>query len=221
MPNVNDLISGNRSWVASMLENDPDFFSKLKDQDPRFLWIGCADSRVPANVVTGLNPGEVFVHRNIANVVPHTDFNVLSVIQYAVELLGVEHIIVCGHYGCGGIQAALAKKSYGVLDNWLLHIKDVAVKHQSLLDAIPEGRPREDKLSELNAIENALSVCSTSVVQRAWANDQPLTVHAWIYGLQDGHIRDLKFAVQGPDDLAPAYRLSLSESELAQSAQYS
>lgn len=221
MPDLKDLFSGNRAWVEQMLTNDPECFAKLKEQDPRFLWIGCADSRVPANVVTGLNPGEVFVHRNIANVVPHTDFNVLSVLQYAVEILQVEHVIVCGHYGCGGIQAALERKSFGLLDNWLLHIKDIAAKHQALLDAIPEGRPREDKLAELNAIENALSVCSTSVVQRAWATGQSLSVHAWIYGLTDGFIHDLRFTARGPDDLAPAYRLSLSESELAESAHFS
>lgn len=221
MANLADLITNNRNWVARMLGEDPEFFANLTEQAPRFLWIGCADSRVPANVVTGLHPGEVFVHRNIANVVPHTDFNVLSVVQYAVEILAVEHIIVCGHYGCGGIQAALERKSFGLLDNWLAHIKDIAAKHQALLEAIPEGRPREDKLAELNAIENALSVCSTSVVQRAWATDKRLTVHAWIYGLHDGLIRDLRFAARGPEDLAPAYRLSLSESELAESAHYS
>ena len=195
-----------------MLSESSDYFHKLANQQaPRYLWIGCADSRVPANVITGLDPGEVFVHRNLANVVPHTDLNALSVLEYAVGILKVEHIIICGHYGCGGIEAALDLKPHGLLDSWLRHIKDVAVRHAIELDGYPDARLKAARLVELNSIEQARNVCSTSVVQEAWAKNQPLTVHAWVYGISDGLIRDLQFRVSNPDDLDPAYRLSLNE----------
>ncbi len=195
-----------------MLGEDAGYFRRLvAQQAPRYLWIGCADSRVPANVITGLDPGQVFVHRNIANVVPHTDLSALSVLEYAVGLLKVEHIIVCGHYGCGGIEAALDLKPHGLLDSWLRHIKEVAVRHEDDLATYGDSRLRAARLCELNAVEQARNVCSTSVVQEAWAAGQPLTVHAWVYGISDGLIRDLSFRVSSPDDLAPAYRLSLGE----------
>jgi carbonic anhydrase len=213
---VNDpseLLRRNRAWAASMVADDAGFFARLAGQQaPRFLWIGCADSRVPANVIAGLDPGEVFVHRNVANVVPHTDLNALTVLDYAVSVLEVEHVIVCGHYGCGGVAAALDQQGHGLIDNWLRHIKDVAAKHEAALAALPETA-RVDRLAELNAVEQALNVCSTSIVQEAWARRQTLTVRAWIYGLSDGRLRDLRFAVRGTEDLAPAYRLSLVTTE--------
>lgn len=192
-----------------MLEGDPDYFRRLVGQQaPRLLWIGCSDSRVPANVISGLEPGEVFVHRNIANVVPHTDLNVLSVLEFAVNVLKVEHVIVCGHYRCGGVAAALDGQRHGLIDNWLRHIKDVAARHADVLEALPLEQ-RAPRLAELNAIEQAHNVCYTNVVQEAWAAGQPLTVRAWIYDVEDGLLRDLRFAVNGPQDLAPAYRISL------------
>ena len=191
------------------MADDEGFFARLsKQQAPRFLWIGCSDSRVPANVIAGLDPGEVFVHRNVANVLPHTDLNALTVLDYAVSVLRVEHVIVCGHYGCGGIAASLDRKGHGLIDNWLRHIKDVAAKHDRALRALPEAA-RADRLAELNAIEQAGNACATSIVQEAWARGQSLTVRAWIYGLDDGLLHDLRFVVRGPDELAPAYRLSL------------
>lgn len=206
-----DLINRNRAWAQRILRDDPGFFRRLSAQQaPRYLWIGCADSRVSANVITGLDPGEVFVHRNIANVVPHTDLNVLSVLEFAVGVLNVEHIIVCGHYGCGGIDAALDLQPHGLLDSWLRHIKEVAVKHEHELETYPDRRLRAARLVELNVVEQALNVCSTSVVQEAWAAGKELTVHAWVYGISDGLIRDLNFRVSGPEDLKPAYRLSLT-----------
>ncbi len=203
------LLERNRAWAERMVGEDQGFFSRLAGQQaPRFLWIGCADSRVPANVIAGLDPGEVFVHRNVANVFSHTDLNALTVLEYAVSVLEVEHIIVCGHYGCGGVGAALDQRGHGLIDNWLRHIKDVAAKHDDILAALPESE-RADRLAELNAIEQTRNVCYTSIVQEAWARGKPLTVRAWIYGLGDGLLRDLNFVVRGPDELDPAYRLSL------------
>ena len=209
-----DLLERNRDWAARVRGEDAAYFDRLAGQQaPRFLWIGCSDSRVPANVIAGLPPGEVFVHRNVANVVPHTDLNALTVLEYAVTVLEVEHVIVCGHYGCGGIGAALDRRGHGLLDNWLRHIKDVAAKHASVLAAAPEGPVREARLAELNAVEQARNVCHTSIVQEAWARGRSLTVRAWIYGLSDGLLRDLRFAASGPDELASAYRLSLTSGE--------
>lgn len=205
-----DLIANNREWAARVLAEDSGYFRRLKDQQaPRYLWIGCADSRVPANVITGLDPGEVFVHRNIANVVPHTDLNVLSVLEFAVKVLRVEHVIVCGHYGCGGIDAALDHEPHGLLDSWLRHIKDVAARHEEELLELTDRQHRAARLCELNSLEQARNVCYTSVVQEAWASGQPLSVHAWVYGISDGLIHDLHFRVSSPEDLLPAYRLSL------------
>lgn len=212
MPDLRSLLENNAHWAENIKAEDPQFFKKLAaQQSPEFLWIGCSDSRVPANEIVGLLPGELFVHRNIANSVVHTDLNCLSVLHYAVSVLAIKHIIVCGHYGCGGIEAALDLKPHGLLDSWLRHIKDVAVRHEEELAGYLDRRLRAARLSELNAVEQARNVCSTSVVQEAWNEGQDLTVHAWIYGISDGLIRDLHFRVSGPDDLAPAYRLSLGE----------
>lgn len=204
-----ELLTRNRAWVASVLAGDADYFKRLAAQQaPQVLWIGCSDSRVPANVIAGLDPGEVFVHRNVGNVLPHTDMNALTVLEYAVRVLHVEHIIVCGHYGCGGVAAALDGRGHGLIDNWLRQIKDVAAKHADILEGL-DDKQRADKLAELNAIEQARNVCYTSVVQQAWAEGWPLTVRAWVYGLEDGLLRDLRFAVRGMDEMAPAYRISL------------
>lgn len=208
-----DLLVRNRAWATATLERDPDFFRRLSvQQNPRFLWIGCSDSRVSADVITGLAPGEVFVHRNVANVVPHADLNVLTVLAYAVDVLQVEHIVVVGHYGCGGVAAALDGRSHGLLDNWLRHVKDVAARHADELEALgPEARYR--RLVELNAIAQARNLCHTSIVQAAWARGQRLTVRAWVYGLDDGVLRELAFAVNGPEEMQPSYRLEMDESQ--------
>jgi carbonic anhydrase len=186
------LFDNNREWAARMLRESPDFFKRLSaQQSPEFLWIGCSDSRVPANEIVGLLPGELFVHRNVANMVVHTDLNCLSVLQYAVDVLKVKHVIVCGHYGCGGVRAALNRDRLGLIDNWLRHVQDVVEQHHGLLDPIAEFNARADRLCELNVIEQARHVCQTTIVQEAWARGQTLAIHGWIYGLQDGRLRDL------------------------------
>jgi len=206
-----DLLARNRVWAAEMVARDPEFFNRLETQQgPRYLWIGCSDSRVSANVISGLEPGEVFVHRNVANVVVNSDLNALTVVDFAVSVLKVEHVIVVGHYGCGGVSAALDGKGHGLLDNWLRHVKDVAAKHAASLDTLSPAA-RAARLAELNAIEQARNVCHTSIVQEAWANGHELTVRAWIYSLHDGILRDLRFLVHGPEELMPAYRLSLTD----------
>jgi len=186
------LFESNREWAEQIGKEDPGFFEQLsKQHNPEYLWIGCADSRVPANEIVNLPPGEVFVHRNIANVVVHTDLNCLSVIQYAVEELKVKHIIVCGHYGCGGVQAALDDRDHGLIDNWLRHIRDVYRLHAAQLDAIVDPEARRDRLCELNVIEQVANVCDTTMVRNAWKREQELTIHGWIYRLDDGLLRDL------------------------------
>ena len=190
---LRELFDNNRRWATERVRTDPDFFSRLvAQQAPAYLWIGCSDSRVPANEIVDLPPGELFVHRNVANVVVHTDLNCLSVLQFAVEVLRVRHVIVCGHYGCGGVRAALAGAKLGLIDNWLRHVQDVRRKHATELDALPESA-REDRLCELNVLEQAANVCETTIVQDAWDRGQPLTIHAWIYRLDDGLLRDLQF----------------------------
>ena len=190
-----ELFENNRRWAAACIARQPDFFAGLQaQQSPRYLWIGCSDSRVPANEIVGLRPGELFVHRNVANVVVHTDLNCLSVLQYAVDVLRVAHVIVCGHYGCGGVRAALDGAKLGLIDNWLRHVQDVHAKHHVQVDNAGELVARVDRLCELNVIEQAVHVCETTVVQDAWAREQKISVHAWIYGLQDGRLRDLRFA---------------------------
>lgn len=191
MPDLTELFERNRAWAAAMVADDPTFFTGLEArQTPEYLWIGCSDSRVPANQIVGLAPGEVFVHRNVANVVVHTDLNCLSVLQYAVDVLAVRHVIVCGHYGCGGVAAALAGSRHGLVDNWLRHVIDVAEKHADEIAALPEER-RLERLCELNVVEQVANVCQTTVVEDVWARGQKLTVHGLVYGLHDGLLRDL------------------------------
>ena len=190
-----ELFDRNRAWAAAMVAADPGFFAELAErQSPEYLWIGCSDSRVPANQIVGLQPGDVFVHRNVANVVVHTDLNCLSVLQYAVDVLGVRHVIVCGHYGCGGVSAALAGTRHGLIDNWLRHVTDVADKHAAELETLAADR-RIDRLCELNVVEQVANVCQTTIVGDAWARGQRLTVHGLVYGLEDGLLRDLGVSV--------------------------
>jgi len=201
------LFDNNRAWAADITRQQPGFFERLsRQQAPEFLWIGCADSRVPANQVVGLMPGELFVHRNVANVVVHTDLNCLSCIEYAIDVLHVRHIIVCGHYGCGGVLAALRGERLGLIDNWLLHIQDIRAQHDAELGALPSEAARHDRLCELNVIAQAINVCQITVVQDAWRRQQPLTVHGWIYGLTDGLLRDLGVCVSGAADLEACCR---------------
>ena len=186
------LLDNNRKWAADRVKGDPTFFSRLAEQQaPEFLWIGCSDSRVPANEIVGLDPGELFVHRNVANVVVHTDLNCLSVLQFAVDVLKVKHVIVVGHYGCGGVKAALEKQSHGLIDNWLRHVQDVARAHEEALNAIPDLAARVDRLCELNVIDQVHNVSRTTIVQDAWRRGHELQLHGWIYGLKDGLISDL------------------------------
>lgn len=192
------LFESNREWAQRIENEHPGFFEQLsRQQKPEYLWIGCADSRVPANEIINLPPGEVFVHRNIANVVVHTDLNCLSVIQYAVDVLKVKHIIVCGHYGCGGVQASMDSRNHGLIDNWLRHIRDVYRLYSSELEGIDNPDDRRDRLCELNVIEQVSNVCNTTMVRDAWANGQPLAVHGWIYRLEDGLLRDLDVTTSG------------------------
>ena len=204
------LFANNRAWSARQRAQDPLFFQRLlRQQAPRYLWIGCSDSRVPANEIVGLQPGELFVHRNVGNVVVHTDLNCLSVIQYAIDVLGVEYLIVCGHYGCGGVTAALQDRPIGLVDNWLRHIQDVQRKHAGQLAALATEGQRCDRLCELNVIEQAVNVCETSMVKQAWAAGRPLAVVGWIYSLEDGLLRDLGFGVRRPEELPAAYRAAV------------
>ncbi len=207
MSDISNLFDNNRSWSDRVQKDNPSFFPTLAaQQSPKYLWIGCADSRVPANQVTGLAPGEIFVHRNIANVVVNTDINCLSVLQFAVEVLGVSDIIVCGHYGCGGVVAALGKTRFGLIDNWLRNIKDVASRHASELEAL-DGKARINRLCELNVTQQVANLCHTTIVQGAWANKQPLTVHGVIYGLDNGRLKDLKVSVNATEQLPEVYRM--------------
>jgi carbonic anhydrase len=191
-----DLLANNRAWAEGLTRQDPGFFLRLsRIQRPRFLWIGCSDSRVPANEIVGLLPGELFVHRNVANVVVHSDLNCLSVLQYAVEVLRVEHIIVCGHYGCGGVEAAWKRTPLGLIDNWLRHVQDVAERHQAMFTRTMTEAQSTDRLAELNVLQQVANVGGTTVVRDAWRRGQPLTVHGWIYRLEDGVIHDLGLSV--------------------------
>jgi carbonic anhydrase len=202
-----ELFEKNRAWAARMRSENPDFFQTLASQQrPSYLWIGCADSRVPANEIVGLPPGELFVHRNVANVVVHTDLNCLSVLQFAVEVLRVPHVIVCGHYGCGGVEAAYRREPAGLVDNWLRHVEDVAFLHERELEVLPSEQERLARLCELNVLEQAVNVCRTTVAQDAWRRGQPLTVHGWIYALGDGLLRDLGFSIDRPEDVVAKYR---------------
>ena len=205
---LKSLFKNNAAWAKKITENNPDFFTQLsKQQTPDYLWIGCSDSRVPANQVVDLAPGEIFVHRNIANVVVHTDLNCLSVIQYAVEVLNVKHIIVCGHYGCGGVQAALEGREHGLIDNWLRHIKDVYRWHKDEIDAQPTEQDKLNLLCEKNIIEQVANVCHTSIVQRAWKEKKDLTVHGWIFSIENGLLKALDAEVSDTDQLSSTHSL--------------
>lgn len=211
---LEQLFQKNRDWAASMVVQDPDFFKKLaSQQSPEYLWIGCSDSRVPANEIVDLLPGELFVHRNIANVVVHTDLNCLSVLQFAIDVLGVKHVIVCGHYGCSGVHAALVRRRIGLADNWLRHVQDVHQKHERYLGDLLPTHAKQDRLCELNVIEQVANVCQTTIVQDAWERGQELTIHSWIYGLKDGLLRDLGVTVNHPQDLAEKLHNSFARYE--------
>ncbi len=211
MRTLSHLFDKNRAWSERVRRADPEFFPRLsRQQRPRYLWIGCADSRVPANEIVDLAPGELFVHRNIANVVVHSDLNCLSVMQFAVEVLHVEHIIVCGHYGCSGVSAALEDRRVGLADNWLRHIQDVHAKHAERVAALPDIARRIDRLCELNVIEQVANVCQTTIARDAWDRGQGLAVHGWAYGLEDGLIRDLDTTVTNPREAGEVYRAALA-----------
>lgn len=202
MKTLAHLFDQNRRWAASIQHSNPGFFAELSQQHkPEYLWIGCSDSRVPANEIVGLPPGELFVHRNIANVVVHTDMNCLSVLQYAVDLLAVKHVIVCGHYGCGGVKAAMDPMPHGLVDNWLRHIRDVYLRNQQALDRIDDPTERGNRLCELNVLAQVVNIANTTIVQDAWRRDQPLCIHGWIYDLADGLLRDLNICTASLDDL--------------------
>ena len=213
MDRINPLLENNRAWAKRVSAEDPDFFNRLaKKQSPEHLWIGCSDSRVPANQVVDLLPGEMFVHRNVANMVIHTDLNCLTVMQYAVEVLKVKHIIVCGHYGCGGITAALKSQSrQGLIDNWLCHIKDVYWKHEALFAGITDENERNKLLCELNVIEQTANICRTTVLGDAWEKGQEVSVHGWIYDILDGLICDLNINVSSSDDFQDVYKQALAK----------
>ncbi len=211
MKNLGELFDNNKAWAGRISKQDPDFFLKLsKQQSPSYLWIGCSDSRVPANEIVGLLPGELFVHRNVANVVVHTDLNCLSVMQFAVDLLKVRHIIVCGHYGCSGVNAVFRRQRLGLSDNWLRHVEDVRQKHEKLVATAGNGPAASDRLCELNVIEQVANVCHTSIARDAWERGQELSVHGWIYGLKDGHLRDLKTTISDFKDTIPTYEAALA-----------
>ncbi len=208
MKTLSELFQRNRAWAQGVKAQDPDFFTKLsKQQFPQYLWIGCSDSRVPANQIVGLLPGEIFVHRNVANLVVHTDFNCLSVIQYAVAVLKVKHIILCGHYGCGGVQAAMGTAPLGLIDNWLRHIKDVAKIYDNELQNLGSNE-KLNRLCELNVMAQVGNICHTTIVQDAWRLGQPLAVHGWIYGIENGLIKDLGVTVTAQEEVSSLYRLS-------------
>ena len=206
MRDLKQLLENNRAWAEGIKEHDPEFFQTLaKQQSPAYLWIGCSDSRMPETQLVGLLPGELFVHRNVANVVGHTDFNCLSVIQFAVDVLKVSHIIVCGHYGCGGVQAAMQNLKLGLIDNWLRHVQDVMRSHETPLSQIKDEVQRLNRLCELNVVEQVLNVSRTTIVQSAWSHGQELAVHGWIYRLDDGLLHDLGLSVTNPMELSAAY----------------
>jgi carbonic anhydrase len=214
MTDLHHLLENNKAWASKIKEQDPAFFQSLSEQQsPEYLWVGCSDSRVPANEIVKLLPGELFVHRNVANVVVHTDLNCLSVMQYAVDALKVKHIIVCGHYGCGGVKAALHNYKLGLIDNWLRHVQDVREKHAAVLAAVKDESQRLDRLCELNVIEQVVNVCQTTIVQTAWGREQELAVHGWIYGLTDGLLRDLKMCITNQNELARIHDMAVAAVE--------
>ena len=211
MKDIHKLLQNNRDWADRIEKEDPEFFAQLaKQQHPEYLWIGCSDSRVPANQIIGMAPGEVFVHRNIANVVVHTDLNCLSVIQYAVDQLKIKHILIVGHYGCGGVHASLNNVRGGLADNWLRHVSDVAQKHSAILDGIDDPDLKHARLCELNVIEQVVNACRSTIVQDAWARGQKLMVHGWVYSLKDGRVSEMGIDVGAPEDLPAAYEKALA-----------
>lgn len=211
MKELSHLFAQNQAWANAIRQRDPEFFLKLsRQQSPEYLWIGCSDSRVPANEIIGLLPGEVFVHRNVANVVVHTDFNCLSVLQFAIDVLKVEHVLVVGHYGCGGIRAALDHSAHGLIDNWLRHVQDVAVRHHVELEGMDEDAARVDRLCELNVIEQVVNVARTTIVQDAWRRSQRVALHGLVYGLKDGLLRDLGIEAAAPADVERQYAAAIA-----------
>ncbi len=211
MSDLNHLLEKNRAWASQIKDHDPTFFQELSyQQSPEYLWIGCSDSRVPSTQLVGLQPGEMFVHRNVANIVVHTDLNCLSVMQFAVEVLKVKHIIVCGHYGCGGVQAALSNGKLGLIDNWLRHVQDVVQKHRCLVSEFDDEARCVRMLCELNVIEQVVNVCQTTIVEQAWEKGQELTVHGWIYGLEDGLVRDLKISISSQSAVSGRYDAAIA-----------
>jgi len=209
MNSLSFLFENNRKWAAQISKADPSFFLKLvKQQTPQFLWIGCSDSRVPANEIIGLLPGELFVHRNVANLIVHTDMNCLSVLQYAVEILKIKHIIVCGHYGCGGVRAAMENKPHGLIDNWLRHVRDLNAKRRDELSRFPTLEERINRLCELNVIEQVKNVGNTTIIQEAWQKGQKVTVHGWIYAISDGLLKDLSVGISSVEDLLKIERVN-------------
>ncbi|WP_426414811.1 carbonate dehydratase [Aestuariirhabdus sp. LZHN29] len=212
MTDLTNLLKNNRQWAEKILQEDPEFFNKLsQQQSPEYLWIGCSDSRVPANEIVGLLPGELFVHRNVANVVIHTDLNCLAVLQYAVEVLKVKHIIVTGHYGCGGVKAALGQAELGLIDNWLRVIRDIYHQHHDRFEMLSDDEARADLLCELNVIEQVGNVCHTNIVQNAWRRGQDLSVHGWVYSVKDGIVKDLGVRVDGVQQVPSAYHVGNPE----------
>ena len=211
MHDITQLLANNHDWATRMTAEDPRFFQRLvAQQSPAYLWIGCSDSRVPATQLVNLPPGEMFVHRNVANIVVHSDLNCLAVLQYAVDVLQVRHIIVCGHYGCGGVGAAFHDRSFGLIDNWLRHVQDVRTRHAALLDACCDDARQLDRLCELNVVEQVVNVCRTTIIQSAWQRGQILAVHGWIYGLANGRLRDLGMTVTHPTYLESQYAQALA-----------
>jgi len=205
---LDDCFAANRAWAAAAVDHDPTYFSRLSSlQSPDLLWIGCSDSRLPPNEIIGRAPGELFVHRNVANLVEHTDVNCLSVLQYAIDVLQVKHVVVVGHYGCGGIRAAMAAQPLGLIDNWLRHVRDVHLWNRDELNAIPDPEARTNRLAELNVEAQVANVCHTSIVQDAWRRGQQVSVHGWIYSLADGLLRDLGMVIESPEQIPPEYRL--------------
>jgi carbonic anhydrase len=220
MNEIEIVLSKNHEWSRRMTERQPDYFKKLAQQQaPDFLWIGCSDSRVPANQIVGMLPGELFVHRNVANIVYPSDLNCLSVVEYAVDVLQVRHIIVCGHYGCGGIRAALDNQVHGLIDNWLTRIKDIYVRHSEEIDALDSEQKREDRMCELNVIDQVKAVTHTTIVQDAWARGQELAVHGWVYGLEDGLVKDLGIRVNDSSQVPPPFRFAKAGNALLEGAE--
>ncbi len=212
MRHLKILFENNQEWVASKIGKEPDYFTRRSlAQDPFYLWIGCSDSRVPANEIVGLEPGELFVHRNVANLFPHTDFNCLSVLEYAIDLIKIKHVIVCGHYGCGGVKAAMEDHHLGLVDNWLRNIRDVYARHREELDAMMDQKKRYNRLVELNVLQQVLNVCHTTIVQGAWERKQPLSVHGWVYDMESGKLKDLDCCLSSIDHVEKIYRINLSK----------